>query len=331
MPAPTAPKDCSRTAEITYKVAWMKNDPTIMKDAMQLWKDAGLLQSAEIEMERAKMLCVVAYDGAKLVAVSTVSVYLQTQVQAKGGHFRALVHPQYRRRNIGTELALRCLYATEEWSVANPKEKVVCFVIPIETHVLFPKCTKPTWHGLVNFIGYSEQNVPLYLHWFKHGTIGDEEQPDQDYSFYPVGGGGGQGMGGGGGGGGQIDPANLARQQAVAANTMRQNPNFIEEKLSSMDPAALQEMGGWEHMKRQMMAFASGGAVSGSGGQGTYAQQRANAAEQLRRNPNFIEERLSQMDPAALEEMGGWEQVKQQMMTFAGTGGDDGCGSGGMF
>ena len=303
----------------------MKNDPTIRQDALQLWKDAGLLQNGEVGMERAKLLCVVAYDGAKLVAVSTVAVYRQTQVGVNGGHFRALVHPQYRRRNIGTELALRCLYATEEWSRANPTAKVMCFVIPVETQVLFPKCTKPTWHGLMNFIGYSEQNVPLYLYWFKHGTVGDAEQADEDYSFYPVGG-QGQGMGGGGGGG-QVDPATLARQQAVAAEQLRRNPNCIEEKLSSMDPAVLQKMGGWEHMKRQMLAFAQGGASgggAGGGGQGTEAQQRANAAEQLRRNPNFIEERLSQMNPAALQKMGGWEQVKQQMMTFAGAGGGSG-------
>merc|ERR1712238_643338 len=44
---------------------------------------------------------------------------------------------------------------------------------------------KPTWHGLVNFIGYTEQGLPVYVYWYKHAYIGDEQDPD--YSFYPSG------------------------------------------------------------------------------------------------------------------------------------------------
>lgn len=177
--------ECFRTAEITYKVAWTKNDPKITEDAIKFWTESGALQATGGGMERSKMLCVVAYDGEKLIGVSTIAVHMQPQVMVKAAHFRALIHPSYRKRNIATELALRCLHTTEEWSKKNPSYKIMCFVVRVETKLLFPKCSKPTWHGLVNFIGYSDQGLPVYLYWYKHAFIGEEQDPD--YTFYPVG------------------------------------------------------------------------------------------------------------------------------------------------
>mmetsp|Transcript_18692 Transcript_18692/g.20927 ORF Transcript_18692/g.20927 Transcript_18692/m.20927 type:complete len:204 (+) Transcript_18692:140-751(+) len=184
----TTPSDCvhkARTAEITYKVAWQKNDVQINEDAINIWIEMGAIKAKSQGVPRAKMLCVVAYDGKKLVAVSTIGVYPQEQTMVKGSHFRCVVRPAYRKRNIATELALRCLHTTEEWSKENPSFKVMNFTITIETQALFPKCRKPTWHGLVNFIGYTEQGLPVYVYWYKHAYIGDEQDPD--YSFYPSG------------------------------------------------------------------------------------------------------------------------------------------------
>jgi len=69
---------------------------------------------------------------------------------------------------------------------------------------------------------------------------------------------------------------------------------------------------------------------SGMVGKQAQAQQQAMAA-QMRRNPNFINQRLNQMDPNMLEKMGGREQVKMQMEAMAkggGTGGMPGMGGG---
>jgi len=176
--------DSARTSEITYKVAWQKNDEKITEDAISLWDEMGALQARVSGKERAKMLCVVAYDDKKLIGVSTIGVYMQPQVMVKAAHFRCLIRPAYRKRNIATELALRCLHTTEEWSKKNPSLKIMCYTIRVETTLLFPKCRKPIWHGLVNFIGYSDQGLPVYLYWYKHACIGEEEDPD--YTFYPI-------------------------------------------------------------------------------------------------------------------------------------------------
>ena len=69
---------------------------------------------------------------------------------------------------------------------------------------------------------------------------------------------------------------------------------------------------------------------SGMMGKGAQAKQQAMAA-QLRKNPQLIEQRLNQMDPRMLQQMGGREAVKQQMVQFAkGGGGPGGAGGGSM-
>ena len=71
---------------------------------------------------------------------------------------------------------------------------------------------------------------------------------------------------------------------------------------------------------------------SGMVGKQAQAQQQAMAA-QMRRNPNFINQRLNQMDPKLLEQMGGREAVKMQMEAMArgnAGGGMPGMGMPGM-
>ena len=68
---------------------------------------------------------------------------------------------------------------------------------------------------------------------------------------------------------------------------------------------------------------------SGLVGKQAQAQQQAMAA-QMRRNPNFINQRLNQMDPKMLEQMGGREAVKAQMEAMARGGGGGGMPGMGM-
>lgn len=171
-------------AEITYKIAWQKKDEKIMKDAGTVWQETGAVKDPAQAIQRAQFLCVVAYDGNELVAISTVIVGMQTQVCAKACFFRCMVRPDYRRRHIATELAKRSLVVTEEWSKENPSKKVSAFVMRIETRILSVKCYQPVWDNKINFIGYSEDGLPLYLRWFKHASFGNITE-DPDFVFYP--------------------------------------------------------------------------------------------------------------------------------------------------
>jgi hypothetical protein len=174
----------SKSGQITYKVAWQKKDEKIMKDAIGFWAGIGAVKDPSQGMKRAQFLCVVAYDGESMIAVSTIEVGMLPQVYAKVGYFRCLVHPQYRRRHIATELANRCLVVTEEWSLENPSFGVLAFAIRVETPALVMKSYKPVWNNKLHFIGYTQEGLPLYLKWFKHAYFGEKQ--DADFTFYPT-------------------------------------------------------------------------------------------------------------------------------------------------
>lgn len=170
-------------SQITYRTAWQKKDEQIIRDACLLWTEMGATKEPVQGMQRAQLLCVVAYDGNKLVAVSTIDVGMQQQLHAKVCRFRCLVRPKYRRRHVATELANRCLVVTEEWSNENPSFKVLAFLIRVESPNLLMKTYEPVWNNKLNFIGYSKEGLPLYLRWFGHAYFGEKQ--DSDFAFYP--------------------------------------------------------------------------------------------------------------------------------------------------
>lgn len=170
-------------SEIIYKIAWKKDDEKIIKDACDLWKEMGALKDPEAGKARAKSLCVVAYHGETLVAVSTVFASMLQQVYSRVFFFRCVVRPKYRRRNIATKMAMRCDTITEEWSQQNPAAKAMAFVIRVETNALTMKCYEPIWNKKLNFMGYSNEGLPLYIRWYPHSYFGDDQ--DNDYTFYP--------------------------------------------------------------------------------------------------------------------------------------------------
>eukprot|EP00531_Pseudo-nitzschia_arenysensis_P013412 CAMPEP_0116118778 /NCGR_PEP_ID=MMETSP0329-20121206/2289_1 /TAXON_ID=697910 /ORGANISM="Pseudo-nitzschia arenysensis, Strain B593" /LENGTH=183 /DNA_ID=CAMNT_0003612435 /DNA_START=56 /DNA_END=607 /DNA_ORIENTATION=+ len=174
----------AQASRITYKNVWQKQDEKIMQEACVFWTELGVLKEASQGVERSKALSVVAYDGDKLIAVSTIGVAMLEQVHAKMCYFRCMVHPEYRKQHIATELANRCLVVSEKWSKDNPKHKAMGFVIRVETTNLMLKTYKPIWNDKLNFIGYTREGLPLYLRWFKHSYFGEEEDPD--FTFYPT-------------------------------------------------------------------------------------------------------------------------------------------------
>lgn len=169
---------------ITYETAWQKKDEKIMKDACAIWVEMGVIKDPAQGMQRAQVLCVVAYDGDKMVGISTIEVKVHEQVHAKACHFMCVVRPDYRRRHIATELAERCNVVTEEWSKENPSFQVLAFSIRVQSPNLVMKALKPVWNNKLIFIGYSQEGLPYYLRWFKHARFGEKEDPD--FAFYPT-------------------------------------------------------------------------------------------------------------------------------------------------
>ncbi|KAL9187178.1 hypothetical protein ACHAXT_010898 [Thalassiosira profunda] len=163
-------------AEIDYRVVWQKDDEVAKSDARQLWRELNLLPQGT-EDDRANSLCVVAYaphdDGTEeLIAVSTIGLQRFPQVRARLAFFRCLVKPDYRQKNLATELAIRCKIAMEEWSILNLDEKVMGFATIVESPHLMKKALLPVWPktGLA-VAGYTPRGQQIRLVWFAHAKF----------------------------------------------------------------------------------------------------------------------------------------------------------------
>lgn len=104
------------------------------------------------------------------------------------------------------------------------------------------------------------------------------------------------------------DPAVESRVRRIAAGS-GSHPNEVKMLIQA---------------HKQMEGMVSKMGKSGMMGKGAQAKQ-AQMAAQMRKNPNLINQRLNQMDPRVLQQMGGREQVMQMMQQMA-KGGPGGAG-----
>jgi signal recognition particle subunit SRP54 len=71
------------------------------------------------------------------------------------------------------------------------------------------------------------------------------------------------------------------------------------------------------------------GALAGAGAGAANPKQAAQVAAQMRKNPSLIHQRLNQMDPRIIQQMGGREKALSMMQQFAQSGGFPSAGGGG--
>ena len=88
-------------ADITFRAAWRRNDPEIVRDAKACWHRLGVMMSPEeFGGERTRSeLCGVAYADGKLIAVSSALPYLYPRLRARFAFYRSMVAPEFRRQN----------------------------------------------------------------------------------------------------------------------------------------------------------------------------------------------------------------------------------------
>ena len=80
--------------------------------------------------------------------------------------------PDRRGQHLSTEMGRYSREVLEEWSRANPNERVMGMGTTIQTTNLDEKKKRPIWKasGLV-FVGYSAQDQQIRVAWFDHAEI----------------------------------------------------------------------------------------------------------------------------------------------------------------
>lgn len=160
-------------ADITFRAAWRRNDPEILRDAKAFWHSLGVVMSPEEFGERTSELCGVAYAEGKLIAVSTALPYLYPRLRARFAFYRSIVAPEFRRQNLASRL---CVYSRDllaKWSLEHPEEKLMGLMIVFESDEFRGHRHAPVAQQLglqLYLVGYKADDH-IRVAWFDHATI----------------------------------------------------------------------------------------------------------------------------------------------------------------
>lgn len=156
---------------VVFKEAWRRNDAKLARDAWAFWE--GLVAPAERE-RRVHELCCMAYEGERLVGLSTAYPAVFPQLKARVATYRCAVAPQFRRHELAKQITSRSIDILKRWSAAHPDEQVLGLAAVIQATELQGMALRPTWpeYGLhLNLACYLPTGEQLRVAWFPHASL----------------------------------------------------------------------------------------------------------------------------------------------------------------
>tara|TARA_R110000824_G_scaffold118960_18_gene272516 strand:+ start:38926 stop:39405 length:480 start_codon:yes stop_codon:yes gene_type:complete len=153
---------------VRYVTAWQRNDPKCEADAVSFWQETRMLPPDVDPRQRAKEIVSMAYQGDRVVGVTTAEVAYLEQVRQKFALMRILIHPDLEKSGVSVPLTIHAREVLREWAKANPQEKVAGYAAIITAPGYGQKPVLPA--GLV-LIGYNAQGRQVRVYWFDHFRI----------------------------------------------------------------------------------------------------------------------------------------------------------------
>jgi len=153
--------------------AWLRKDRTIERDAADFWRANHLLPDGVFPDERFGELCMAAYDGASLIALTTARIRFIGFLGVKLVMLRVAVAPDKRQNRLATIIQAESRELLERWSAENPEQEVMGMGTVTQTH-LFDE--RGPARGLLRsshlaFIGWTANGEHMRVAWFDHGRI----------------------------------------------------------------------------------------------------------------------------------------------------------------
>ena len=159
---------------VTLVPAWQRNDAKINKDAIDFWRRSGALPPEISPEQRLPELCVAAYVGDRLVAVSTIELREASWLRCCLGFFRCLVSPAYVERRLAIRLTKYSRDLLDDWAKENPDEKVLGMATILENPNFDILGKRPMWRSggaELWLVGYMPNGQQVRLTWFKHARL----------------------------------------------------------------------------------------------------------------------------------------------------------------
>ena len=160
-----------------FTAVWPDPGPSVRAEAQALWARLGVLPPGVDPEARAAQLCVVGHAKGRLIAVSSAEVAYLPILRQRFAMLRVFVDPEVRSGDVLRRLARSAHARLEDWSSANPGERVMGMGAVFEN----PRLGKvlPVWRmrpgdspmsGLV-LVGYTERGEQIRVSWFKHARL----------------------------------------------------------------------------------------------------------------------------------------------------------------
>ena len=151
--------------EFEFRDVWRKNDGKAEADIVALWQRLNILPAGVNPLARAKELCVAAYDGDRLAAVTTATIDTLQVVRNRMVFLRALVAPEYRAKKVVVPLTLETHEVLSRYALAHPDQRLGGTVAIVTSN---PGIYKPIGSAHMVLIGYTARNEPVTVRWFDY-------------------------------------------------------------------------------------------------------------------------------------------------------------------
>lgn len=157
---------------VVWRPVWRTPDAKVRADAIALWTRMGALPEGVAPEARADQICVAAYVGDTLAAVSTAEIEHLEFLQANFAMWRVLVAPEFREHAISREISAHGRKALEDWSLAHPDEALRGIGTVVENARIQSRPRRAVFRSSgLGMVGYSQQGTQVRLGWFGHATV----------------------------------------------------------------------------------------------------------------------------------------------------------------
>ena len=150
-------------SNIEFRDVWRKDDKQAEADAVALWQRMGVLPKGVNADARAKEICVAAYEGNELIAITTATIDMLQVVRTKMAFCRALVSDNHRSQKVVVPLTYAMHQALERYAIASPDLRIGGTVAVVSApNTIY----KPVGSAEMILVGYTSRNEPVLLRWF---------------------------------------------------------------------------------------------------------------------------------------------------------------------
>jgi len=154
------------------KVCWNSADATIQRDALKFWREQNLLSDVADAAKRLRQICVVAYEGTRIVGAVEARLTRLEVVRARIAMLTLAIAPEQRHAKLAGELMHRAQGVLERWSIEHPDERLMGIGTIVRVRDVDERARQPVWEPTnLTLVGYTLKGAQIRLAWFKHAKL----------------------------------------------------------------------------------------------------------------------------------------------------------------